>query len=123
MARRRNDPWTRFRRKLSAGSRRDLQLVLTFGLLLDEGHEPAAILAKLGLSDDDAAALSSRIGEALRRARIRPEPSSQIAHVLAAISEARAQRCVATVACEAADRPLHAVYGVSGDSNRDGVQR
>lgn len=88
---RRNDPWSRLRRHLSADGRRDLQrrdlqLALSFDRMLQEGHERAEILVALGLADADAEALACRIRESTRRARIQLEPGSRLAEVVANLS-------------------------------------
>jgi hypothetical protein len=83
--RRRNDPWSRLRRALSDDGRRDLQLALSVGQLLDDGHERAQVLSLLGLTEGDARDLARRIRDATRSARIQLEPASRLAEILAAI--------------------------------------
>jgi hypothetical protein len=87
-SRRRHDPWNRLRRHLTADGRKDLQLVVRVGVMLDDGQDPAEIRAALDFTADDAWCTAGRIREALRAARVKPEPASRLARVLAALDEA-----------------------------------
>lgn len=86
--RRRYGPWERLVRHVSADVRADLQLTVRIAHMLDEGHEAAAIRASLGLDEAQAAAVAGRIGDAMRRARLQPEPSSNLARALSALAPA-----------------------------------
>ena len=90
---------------------------------IDEGGDPAEAIAALGLTEADARALAHRIGDATRHARVKLEPDSQLARVIAAIDgggrdEPRgARRCVRTVRCAVCEqvtyrKPSHRPVGV-----------
>lgn len=79
------DPWARLRQHLTAEKRRDVQCALSFAQLLSEGHDPVQILVLLALTETDAHSLADRLRGAVRRERIRLDPSSELAQVLAQI--------------------------------------